>query len=156
MKPQKRNKTQNVPDPPSISVNMIGRGRQPLRGRRGRLDTNSPSFSAPNSDYSPGLGQVLVGLEGVFRGRRSRVAIPYNYEQLSSSTGVMSPDPLKSLFQWSYDDGKKLVGMPRQQRATLCKQEECQLTWPVTIMMTFANGWRLKNKLLGRTVRSFG
>jgi len=43
------------------------------------------------------LGQVLVGQEGVFRGTRSRVAIPYNYKQPSQ--------PLKSLFQWSDDKG---------------------------------------------------
>ena len=30
----------------------------------------------------------------------------YNYEQLSSSTGVMSLEPLKSLFQWSDDEGE--------------------------------------------------
>jgi len=29
---------------------------------------------------------------------------PYNYEQPSSSTGVMSPEPLKSLFHWSDDE----------------------------------------------------
>ena len=63
--------------------------------------------------YSPDLGQVLVGEEGVFRNTRSRVVIPYNYEQPSSSTGVISPKPLKSLFQWSDDEGK-IVGMSLQ------------------------------------------
>jgi len=42
----------------------------------------------------------------VFRGTRFRVAIPYNYEQASSSTRVVSPEPLKSLFQWSDDEGE--------------------------------------------------
>ena len=95
-----------MPDPPSASVNMIGRGREPLNARRGRRDTNSPSFSSPDSDYSPGLTQVLVGQEGAFRGTRSRVAILYNYEQSCSATGVISLELLKSLFQWSDDEGK--------------------------------------------------
>ena len=59
---------------------MIGRGRELLRAKRGRRDTNSFSFNSSDSDYSPGLGQVLVGQEGAFRGTRSRVVIPYNYE----------------------------------------------------------------------------
>jgi len=42
----------------------------------------------------------------VFRSTRYRVAIPYNYEQPSSSTGVLSSEPLKSLFQWSDDEGE--------------------------------------------------
>ena len=94
-----KKKLWNMPDLPLASVNMIGRVREPLRARRGRHDTNSSSFSSPDSDYSPGLGQVLVGQEGAFWGTRSRVAIPYNYEQPSSSTGVISSEPLKSLFQ---------------------------------------------------------
>jgi len=40
----------------------------------------------------------------VFRCTRSRVEIPYNYEQPSSSTGMMSPEPLRGLFQWSDDE----------------------------------------------------
>jgi len=86
---------------------MIGRGREPFRARRRKRDINSPLFSSPDSDYSPSLGQVLVGQEGVFRGTRFRAAIPYNYEQPSSSIRVMSLDPLKSLFQWSVDEGGK-------------------------------------------------
>jgi len=66
MKPQKKNKARNLQDLPSASVNMIGRGREPLRARRGRHDTNSFSFSSPDSDYNPSLGQVLVGQEGEF------------------------------------------------------------------------------------------
>jgi len=57
-------------------------------------------------DYNPCLGQVLVGQESAFRGTRFRVAIPYKYEQPSSSTGVVSPESLKSLFQWSDDEGE--------------------------------------------------
>ena len=95
-----------MPGIPSTSVNMIGRGRKPLRARRGRYDTNSPSFCSPDSDYSPGLGQVLVGQEGAFQGIRSRVAIPYNYEQPSFLTGIVSLEPLKSLFQWSDNRGE--------------------------------------------------
>jgi len=34
------------------------------------------------------------------------VAIPYHYEQISSSTGIMSRELLKSFFQWSDDEGK--------------------------------------------------
>jgi len=34
------------------------------------------------------------------------VAIPYNYEQSSSSTGVISPEPIKRLFRWSDDEGE--------------------------------------------------
>jgi len=85
---------------------MIGRGREPRRGRRTPRGANSPSFSSPEPDYSPGLGQVLVGEESVFRNTKSRVSIPYNYEQPSSSTGVVSPEPLKSLFQWFDDEGE--------------------------------------------------
>jgi len=42
--------------------------------------------------------------EGVFRNARSRVAIPYNYEQPSSSTTVTSPEPMRRLFQWSDEE----------------------------------------------------
>ena len=84
---------------------MIGGEREPHRSRRALRGANSPSFSSPDSDYSPGLGEVLVE-EGVFRNTRSRVATPYNYEQPSSSTGVISPEPMKRLFQWSDDEGE--------------------------------------------------
>jgi len=66
IKHHKKSKLQNLPDLPSASVNMIGKGREPLRSRQGQRDTNSPSFSSPDPDYRPGLGQVLVGEEGVF------------------------------------------------------------------------------------------
>ena len=107
---------------------MVGKGRGPLRGRRGRRGDNSSLFSSPDSDYGPtlakswqdkkvhsevpdsdygpGLGQVFVGQEGAFRGTRSRVATPFNYDQPSPSTGVMSSEPSTSLFQWSDDDGE--------------------------------------------------
>jgi len=45
---------------------MIGRRREPRRGKRASRGANFPSFSSPDSDYSPGLGQVLVGEEGFF------------------------------------------------------------------------------------------
>jgi len=60
--------------------------------------------SSPDPDYSPGLGEVLVYKEGVFRNTRSRVAIPYSYEQSSSSTTVTSPEPMRRLFQWSDEE----------------------------------------------------
>ena len=68
-------------------------------GRRGRQDADSSPFSSSDSYYIPGLSQVLVGQEGVFQGTRSRVAILYNYEQSSSSIGVISPEPSKIIFQ---------------------------------------------------------
>jgi len=42
-----------------------------------------------------------VEQEGAFQGTRSRVAIPYYYDQPSSCAGVVSPAPLRNLFQWS-------------------------------------------------------
>ena len=139
VKPQKRNKARNVPDLPSASVNMIERERETLRGRRGRHDTNSSSFSSPASDYSPSLGQVLVGQEGAFWGTRSRLAMPYNYEQLSSSTGWCHQNHWKDSSN-GLMMRKKLVDMPLQQRSALYKQAECRLIWPITAMMTFADG----------------
>ena len=77
-----------------------------MRSRRGRLGVHAFSFGSPDFNYSPGLGQVLVDEEGVFRSIRLKVAIPYNYEQPSSSTGIASPEPMKRLFQWSDDEGE--------------------------------------------------
>ena len=34
------------------------------------------------------------------------MAIPYNYEQPSSSIGITSPEPMKRLVQWSDDEGE--------------------------------------------------
>ena len=80
---------------------MIGRGRELRRGRRASHDT---PYSSPDPDYSPGLGEVLVHEEGVFQKIRSRVAIPYSYEQPSSSTAVASPEPMKGSVQWSDEE----------------------------------------------------
>jgi len=85
---------------------MIGRGLESHRGRRAPRGANSPSFSSPDPNYSPGLGQVLVEDEGVFRSTKSRVAVPYSYEQSSSSTRVTSPEPMRRLFQWSDEEEK--------------------------------------------------
>jgi len=101
-----KEQSRNLSDLPSASINTIGRGRELLRGRWGWHDANSPSFSSPDPDYSLDLGQILVEEEGVFRSTRSRVAKPYNYEQPSSSIEVISPESLKSLFQWSDDEGE--------------------------------------------------
>ena len=49
----------------------------------------------------------MVDAEGAFLGTRSRIAIPFNYDQPSSSTGgALSPKPLRHLFQWSDDEGE--------------------------------------------------
>ena len=66
IKHHKKGKSRNLPDLLSAPVNVIGRGREPFKSRQGRRDANSPSFSSPDPDYSPGLGQVLVDEEGVF------------------------------------------------------------------------------------------
>ena len=73
---------------------MTGRGRERRKG--GQTSDDTP-YSSPDPDYSPGLGEVLVHEEGVFRNTRSRVAIPYTYEQPSSSTALASPEPRRSL-----------------------------------------------------------
>ena len=106
VKHHKRSISWNLPNLPFASVNMIGRRREPHRDRRAPRGANSTSFSSPDLDYSPGFGQVLVDEEGVFRSTRFRVAISYNYEQPSSSIGVTSLEPLRSLFQWSDDEVK--------------------------------------------------
>ena len=67
VKHSKRNVSQDLSDLPSVSVNMIRRGRAPHRGGRASHAPNSPSSSSPDPDYSPGLGEVLVHEEGVFR-----------------------------------------------------------------------------------------
>ena len=77
--PVKHCKRSILRDPASASVNMTEKGRE-----------------SPDLDYSPGLGEVLVHEEGVFRNTRSRVAIPYNYEQPSSSTALTSSQPRRS------------------------------------------------------------
>ena len=64
------------------------------------------SFGSPDSNYSPGLSQVLVEPEGAFRGTRSRVLIPYDYGQPSAFTWAISQEPLRSFFQWSDEEGE--------------------------------------------------
>ena len=61
------------------SVNMISRGRNLFRSRRRRQGTFTPPTSTLDSDYNPGLSQILVEYEGAFHGTHSRVTIPYNY-----------------------------------------------------------------------------
>ena len=92
VKHRKRSVSQDLP---SASVNMIGRGRELRRDRRA---SHAAPSSSPDPDYSPSLGEVLVHKEGVFRNTRSRVAIPYSYEQPSSSTTITSPEPMRRLF----------------------------------------------------------
>ena len=83
---------------------MISGERDLFRSRRRKRGTFTPLASSPDSDYNPNLSQVLVNQEGAFQGTRSRVAIPYDYGQYSSSTGVMSPILLRNLFQWLDDE----------------------------------------------------
>ena len=73
-------------------------------GSKKETDVHSPSFSSP--DYSPGIGLVLIEQESTFQGTQFTIAIPHNYEHPSSSTGVMSPELLRSLFQWSHEEGE--------------------------------------------------
>jgi len=83
---------------------MIRRGREPRWGRRATHDANSSPYSSPDLNYSAGFGEVLVHEEGAFRNTRFRVAIPYNYEQSSFSTAVISQELMKGLFQWSDEE----------------------------------------------------
>ena len=79
----------------------------------------------------------------MFQGTRSRVAIPYNYEQPSSSIRVISPELSEGIFQWSDDDrevseyassatdssvqtGKVSVHMADNDNEDLCWQMEAQ------------------------------
>ena len=62
-------------------------------------------MGSSDSDYSPGLGQVLVGREGVFQGTRSKAAVPYIYP----TGGSTSPKTMRSIFQWS-DDEEEVSG----------------------------------------------
>ena len=48
------------------SVNMMGRGRDPTRSRRGRRGIHAPSVSFLDPNYSTGLSQVLIEPEGAF------------------------------------------------------------------------------------------
>jgi len=41
----------------------------------------NPPLSSLDSDYGPGLGQIMAEHEDAFQGTRSRVVIPFNYNQ---------------------------------------------------------------------------
>ena len=47
------------------------------------------SFSSPDFDYNPDLRQILIGRGGAFQGTRSRISIPFNYDQRSPSGGAL-------------------------------------------------------------------
>ena len=76
------------------SINMTSRGKPRPRRRQGVVI--APEDSS-DSDYSPGLSQILINRDGAFQGTRSRVAIPFDYGQ--SITGSPSPGSLRSIFQ---------------------------------------------------------
>ena len=99
-----KKKTTKVTHLVAASVNMISRGRDLFRSQKQRRETFTPPVCSPISDYNPSLSQVLVNQEGAFQGTRSRVAIPYDYGQYSSSTRAVSPTLLRSLFQWLDDE----------------------------------------------------
>jgi len=77
------------------------------------------SFS--DSDYSPGLSQVLVEQKGAFQGTDSRVAIPYSYGQPSSSTRVVLLAPLRNLFNGLMMKRKLVATLPQLPSAQ-CEQ----------------------------------
>ena len=60
------------------------------------------STDSSDSDYNPGENQVPVGRDGIFRSTRSKIAIPFKYDQSSPVSGS-----LRSMFQWpdEEDDG---------------------------------------------------
>ena len=95
----KRKRKAKKPHHATVSINMTGRGRDPTRSQRGRQRVCAPLVSSPDPECSPGLSQVLIEPEGVFRGTRSRVVVPYNYKQPSSSIRAISPEPLRIFFQ---------------------------------------------------------
>ena len=119
--PVKHRKRSVSRDLPSVSVNVTGRGRELRRDRRASHDT---FYSSPDLDYSPSLGEVLVHEEVVFRNTRSRLAIPYSYEQPSSSTAVASPEPKRGSVQWS-DEEDEDSGYASS-ASTQCEQTEYQ------------------------------
>ena len=121
VKHRKRSVSRNLPDLPSASVNMIGRGRELHRGRRAPRSANSPPFSSPDPDYSPGVGQVLVHEEGVFRNTRSRV----EYPTVMSSHPSETPEPMRRLFQWS-DEEDEDSGYSSSVTVSSIRQIECQ------------------------------
>ena len=61
---------------PCSSLNMKQKeGSTMILEKKKEVHTPPASFS----DYSPGLGQVLVKQEGAFQDTRSKIAIPYSY-----------------------------------------------------------------------------
>ena len=78
---------------------MTSHGDSPRRLQRRRQGVSPPAFTLPDSDYSPGLGQIVVEREGTFQGTRSRVAIP-SYDQPSTSEGATLPGTMRHVFQW--------------------------------------------------------
>jgi len=142
----RKKKKAGKPHPTAISVNMTSRGRDPTWSRRGRHGVRAPSISSRDPDYNPGLSQVLIEPEGTFRGTRSKVAIPYNYEQ-PSSFRTMSPVPLRSLFQWSDNKGEASE-YASSATVSFKKRGWCLSTWlTTTSMKIFISEWRHKNRL---------
>ena len=125
--PVKHRKMSVSRDLPFASVNMTERGQELRRDRQA-------SHSTPDPDYSPGLGEVLVH-EGVFRNTRSRVAIPYSYEQPSSSTALASPEPRRAL-QLS-DEEDEDSGYASSGQSAQCEQTEHQSIWLIMLTTTF-------------------
>ena len=91
---QKKKKTSRVYKPLHASVNMISRGSKQEQSRRKKPVGVHHSMGSSDSDYSPGLGQVLVGREGVFQGTRSKAAVPYTYP----TGGSTSPKTMRSIL----------------------------------------------------------
>jgi hypothetical protein len=85
-----RNKSSRVPDTPEATVKMTSRGEgRQQRPRRRSQGVALPSPNSLDSDYNPGLAQILLNQDGTFRGTRSRVAIPFDYG-LSPSRSPLS------------------------------------------------------------------
>jgi len=144
----RRKKTIKMTHLAAASVNMISRGRHLFRSRRYRRGSFTPPISSPDSDYSPGLSQVLVHQEGAFQGTHFRVAIPYDYGQPSSLTGAVLPTPLKNLFQWSNDEEEASVYASLATISSV-RMDLVSATWPTIMMMTSVGRWRHKSRLSG-------
>lgn len=59
---------------------------------------------SPDSDYSPGLGQVLVSREGPFRGTRSQTATSAALRESHSPEGSIASGSLRTTFPWSDEE----------------------------------------------------
>ena len=79
---------------------MTSHGEQQSRRRRQGV-AHAPKNSS-DSDYSPGLSQILLNQDGAFQGTHSRVAIPFNYGP--TLLGSPLPGLLRNIFQWSDND----------------------------------------------------